>query len=416
MTELKSERDDGVTWLAESAASQFDTDILGDPTNDTAHSRVDLLLNDASNARISMMHIITTGTPDEAYRMAPHFVAVSALYNAMLRFNGYDIQAVINAHLEESVAIDYLLVGARDAGCSIASGINTSFGSKIFQNKYINQPYYCSVVWQVRLAALTASVERLPCNASNRRATIRSAECPPTILTALRRREPKNSASRRRARVRSGPSRTTSLRLSFVPIWTAYSANLVDGTSRIRWRCSGTDLSLFAWSELCNGDCVVSDIVNHPSAIASQSSTASIGDISGDAGHAIDGNTDGNFWDGSNTHTNSEMGWWQVDLGFEATIGRVDIWNRSDCCADRLKNINILLSNDGVNWIGAGDVTGILGYPSEAVIKQNDPLSEDCAFGNRLSLARRGFRSSRSVSRTQTWAGATWPCRWSQPR
>jgi hypothetical protein len=36
----------------------------------------------------------------------------------------------------------------------------------------------------------------------------------------------------------------------------------------------------------------------------------------GDASHAVDGNTYGNYMVGSVTHTNGEnQPWWQVDLG-----------------------------------------------------------------------------------------------------
>jgi hypothetical protein len=33
--------------------------------------------------------------------------------------------------------------------------------------------------------------------------------------------------------------------------------------------------------------------------------------------------------------------WWQVDLGEEKNINQIIIYNRTDCCADRLSN-NVL--------------------------------------------------------------------------
>jgi hypothetical protein len=64
------------------------------------------------------------------------------------------------------------------------------------------------------------------------------------------------------------------------------------------------------------------------------------------AGLAVDGNTDGNFHRGSCTHTNSDSpmpAWWQVDLDGVASIDEVRIWNRGDCCSDRLRDFEVRL-------------------------------------------------------------------------
>jgi hypothetical protein len=56
-----------------------------------------------------------------------------------------------------------------------------------------------------------------------------------------------------------------------------------------------------------------------------------------DASRAVDGNTDGAFFSGSVTHTapgSSE--WWMVDLGAPYEIGSISIFNRTDCCGERL--------------------------------------------------------------------------------
>ncbi len=76
---------------------------------------------------------------------------------------------------------------------------------------------------------------------------------------------------------------------------------------------------------------------------AAQSSTYSASTI---ASKAVDGNTDGNFWDGSVSHTNQDANaWWQVDLGASATVGTIVIWNRTDCCGDRLSDYWVFVSN-----------------------------------------------------------------------
>ncbi len=61
---------------------------------------------------------------------------------------------------------------------------------------------------------------------------------------------------------------------------------------------------------------------------------------------AVDGNTSGNYNSGSVTHTGSEnMAWWEVDLGESQQIFEIETWNRTDCCANRLSNFYIFVSN-----------------------------------------------------------------------
>lgn len=82
--------------------------------------------------------------------------------------------------------------------------------------------------------------------------------------------------------------------------------------------------------------------VNKP---AAQSSTLS-GFATAAASSAVDGNTNGGFFNGSVTHTNQEANaWWQVDLGNSSNITSVVIWNRLDCCSDRLSDYWVFVSN-----------------------------------------------------------------------
>ncbi|VVH66216.1 lipoprotein, putative, partial [uncultured Gammaproteobacteria bacterium] len=79
---------------------------------------------------------------------------------------------------------------------------------------------------------------------------------------------------------------------------------------------------------------------------ATQSSTFPYHSILPVAGYAVDGNTDGYFLNKSTTHTKYEQGaWWQVDLGEEKNINQIIIYNRTDCCADRLSNYRVSISN-----------------------------------------------------------------------
>ena len=81
---------------------------------------------------------------------------------------------------------------------------------------------------------------------------------------------------------------------------------------------------------------------------ATQSSTG----FGGDAGRAVDGNTDGNFGHGSVSHTavDGPAQWWQVDLESVHSVGQVVLFNRTDCCAAKLHDFTVRVSNDGQNW------------------------------------------------------------------
>ncbi len=73
---------------------------------------------------------------------------------------------------------------------------------------------------------------------------------------------------------------------------------------------------------------------------ASQSST----DYDGPAMLAIDGNTNGQYFEAkSTTHTKSEDNpWWEVDLGAEVAVDEIAVWNRTDGnVGTRLNNFKI---------------------------------------------------------------------------
>ena len=76
---------------------------------------------------------------------------------------------------------------------------------------------------------------------------------------------------------------------------------------------------------------------------AAQSTTYGVGHAS----IALDGDTLGSSpWTADLQHTiNSSQPWWEVDLGQQADIEQINIYNRSDCCLGRLKNFYILVSD-----------------------------------------------------------------------
>ncbi len=77
--------------------------------------------------------------------------------------------------------------------------------------------------------------------------------------------------------------------------------------------------------------------------VATQSSVSQ----GGVASRAVDGNTNGVFYDQfSVAHTSWENeSWWEVDLGETYDIESINIWNRTDCCFEFLDNYYILISD-----------------------------------------------------------------------
>lgn len=75
--------------------------------------------------------------------------------------------------------------------------------------------------------------------------------------------------------------------------------------------------------------------------------TQSSVDYEGEPGRAVDGNTDGHYFNAnSTTHTKTEKDpWWEVDLGQDVSVERVAVWNRTDSpnIGSRLDGLRIVL-------------------------------------------------------------------------
>jgi DNA-binding beta-propeller fold protein YncE len=69
------------------------------------------------------------------------------------------------------------------------------------------------------------------------------------------------------------------------------------------------------------------------------------------ATEAVDGNIDGNFFDGSvaDTAGTNAQDYWEVDLGSVGTLQTVNLFNRMDCCATRLNNFYVLVSQTSMD-------------------------------------------------------------------
>lgn len=96
---------------------------------------------------------------------------------------------------------------------------------------------------------------------------------------------------------------------------------------------------------------------------ATQSST----DFGGEAARAVDGNTEGHYFNASSTtHTRTEENpWWEVDLGTVTPIDSLTIWNRTDgAVGDRLANFDVLVLDESREEVWR---TGVAAAPNPRV-------------------------------------------------
>jgi hypothetical protein len=85
------------------------------------------------------------------------------------------------------------------------------------------------------------------------------------------------------------------------------------------------------------------DVNLAPAGVASATSTSGFGEV---AGWANDGNRDGFFYNNSTFTTGNLPGQsWQVVLASTSVVNEVVIWNRADCCAERLANFRVEIKN-----------------------------------------------------------------------
>lgn len=104
---------------------------------------------------------------------------------------------------------------------------------------------------------------------------------------------------------------------------------------------------------------------------ATQSSTT----YSGPASLAVDGNSDGRYFQHSCTHTASEAGpWWRVDLQETQPVRAVKVYNRADCCGNRLSGFEVRVGNTDA-W---GASYGLHTCGGEHSVGQGDALAVPC--------------------------------------
>jgi len=90
----------------------------------------------------------------------------------------------------------------------------------------------------------------------------------------------------------------------------------------------------------------VSDVADAANIALNKIAEQSSGGGGAGPNNAVDGNTNGNYFNSSVTHTyNEPEAWWQVDLDGVYDIETINVYNRTDCCSERLSNFYVMVSN-----------------------------------------------------------------------
>ncbi|MEM9717930.1 MAG: PKD domain-containing protein [Bacteroidota bacterium] len=141
----------------------------------------------------------------------------------------------------------------------------------------------------------------------------------------------------------------------------------------------------------------------------------------GGASLAIDGSTTGSSpWTADLQHTTNEaQPWWEVDLGSFSQIDLVKIFNRSDCCQERLANFYVLVSS--ATMASVPDLNSLLNssgvesfYVSSAIGAQGDiPINTEGRFV-RIQLVDQGILHMAEVEVMGCSSGSD-PCAGAQP-
>mmetsp|Transcript_8240 Transcript_8240/g.15079 ORF Transcript_8240/g.15079 Transcript_8240/m.15079 type:complete len:1302 (-) Transcript_8240:105-4010(-) len=113
----------------------------------------------------------------------------------------------------------------------------------------------------------------------------------------------------------------------------------------------------------CASDCCTPNVALGK--VATQSTTAH----GGVPGRAVDGDANGNWAANSVSHTDAECNaWWKVDLADDAPpeVSVVRLYNRQDCCANRLHDVTVQVLDAAENLIAENVHPGVLGWFTES--------------------------------------------------
>ncbi len=130
-------------------------------------------------------------------------------------------------------------------------------------------------------------------------------------------------------------------------------------------------------------------------------------DFGGEAKRAIDGNTNGAYFEAnSTTHTAAGVDpWWEVDLHYEKPIDRIAIWNRLDGVSERLSNFRIVILNEQRQPIWNSSVAAFPNPKTELSVSGQRVMEFSQAIAD---FAQTGFDSANLLNnpdlKTKGWA------------
>ena len=126
------------------------------------------------------------------------------------------------------------------------------------------------------------------------------------------------------------------------PITIDYFDSGGGSTLRLQWQLPDSKTFVAVPADRLYAGAVPSSTNLAAGMVATQSSTYE----AAAAQRAVDGRTLGTYGGGSLTHTaaTAAQDWWQVDLGRSNRIDSMTLWNRTECCADRLSNFVVFVS------------------------------------------------------------------------
>lgn len=122
----------------------------------------------------------------------------------------------------------------------------------------------------------------------------------------------------------------------------------------------------------------------------------------GEARRAVDGNTNGNYWQDSVTHTQNEPNaWWEVDLGGVHQIEQIIVSNRTDSCSERLNYFLVLISSNPFpnRPVAANELGGGITYRQVKVAQATNYINLNQTFGRyvRIQLGGTNYLSLAEV-------------------
>lgn len=121
--------------------------------------------------------------------------------------------------------------------------------------------------------------------------------------------------------------------------------------------------------------------------------------FNGVSSRAVDGNTSGCYGNNTVTHTNFEnQPWWIVAFGGPNYIEKVTLWNRTDCCSERLSNFHV----DYLDKAKA--VIETYEYPGQAATRTEINLSVQDVY---FVVVRLHGNNALSLAEVQVWGART---------